>query len=140
MITYALDSNIISYILRDDEMVVKRYRQEASYGSGLIIPPIVCYEIRRGLLLRNSFNRLYVFEKLCQEIEIGVFDISVWLKAAEIFAYLQKRGRPVSDKDSDADIFIAAYCLINDYTLVTDNSSHFERIDGLKYDNWKQRV
>lgn len=38
----------------------------------------------------------------------------------------------------DSDILIAAYCIVNDYTLVTDNTSDFERIEGLKFVNWKR--
>jgi len=48
---------------------------------------------------------------------------------------LEERGLPVGNKD--ADIFIAAHCIVNDYTLVTDNTGDFERIDGLKFVNWK---
>jgi predicted nucleic acid-binding protein len=40
---------------------------------------------------------------------------------------------------SDADIFIAAHCIINGYTLVTDNTSDFQRIGcGIKIVNWKK--
>ena len=38
----------------------------------------------------------------------------------------------------DGDIFIAAQCIVNDYTLVTDNTGDFERINGLKTVNWKK--
>jgi tRNA(fMet)-specific endonuclease VapC len=79
------------------------------------------------------------FEGFCNNVKVGSFDINVWVKAAEIFAYLQKRGKPIGDKDRDADIFIAAYCIVNDYILVTDNTSHFERIEGVEYVNWKNR-
>jgi len=53
---------------------------------------------------------------------------------AKIKADLVEKGTPIGDKD--ADIFIAAYCMNNDYTLVTDNISDFKRIDGLNYVNW----
>jgi len=46
------------------------------------------------------------------------------------------KGTPIGDKD--ADIFIAAYCIINDYILVTDNVSDFTRIANLKVVNWKR--
>lgn len=36
----------------------------------------------------------------------------------------------------DADILIASYCIVNDYTLVTRNAKDFERVDGLKFVNW----
>ena len=56
--------------------------------------------------------------------------------AARLKADLVEKGSPIGNKD--ADIFIAAYCMNNDYTLVTDNTSDFERIDNLSIINWKE--
>lgn len=50
MITYALDSNIVSYLLKRDIQTWKRYNQEADAGKECVIPPIVYYEVKRGLL------------------------------------------------------------------------------------------
>ena len=59
-----------------------------------------------------------------------------FVTAIKIKAYLMEQGTPIGKKDGD--IFIAAYCIVNDYTLVTDNTRDFSRIDGLKYVNWKE--
>jgi len=134
MIIYALDSNIISAILKNDIDTIVRYRQ-IKQGNEFVIPPIVFYEIRRGLLAKDMFKRLRNFEEFCRDIEIGKFNIQVWLKAAEIYATLSKQGKPIGT-NFDGDVFIAAYCIINGYTLITNNKSHFGRIDGLKFENW----
>jgi predicted nucleic acid-binding protein len=60
---------------------------------------------------------------------------AVWDKAAGLYVYSRQVGKPVGD---DTDIIIAALCLLNDYTLVTNNTRHFEHIDGLKLVNWKE--
>ena len=39
----------------------------------------------------------------------------------------------------DADILIAATCLVKDMLLVTDNEEHFRRIENLRVDNWLTR-
>ena len=36
----------------------------------------------------------------------------------------------------DADILIAAYCIQNNYILVTNNTKHFENIANLELENW----
>jgi len=36
----------------------------------------------------------------------------------------------------NADILIAAYCLANNFTLVTRNTRDFERVEGLNFVNW----
>jgi predicted nucleic acid-binding protein len=34
------------------------------------------------------------------------------------------------------DIFIAAWCRVNDFTLVTNNKDHFAQISGLVLEDW----
>ncbi|GHU53286.1 hypothetical protein FACS1894200_13840 [Spirochaetia bacterium] len=52
--------------------------------------------------------------------------------AARIYADLKKRGLLIED----ADILIAAFCIQNDYILVTNNSKHFKNIGNLNSINW----
>ena len=134
---YALDTNTISYMLQDDEKINEQAGLATKSGHALIIPPTVDYEIRRGLLAKNYLKKLRKFEQLQQTISVGAFDLPVWRKAAQIYATLSKQGKPIG-KNFDGDVFIAAYCVINDYTLVTNNKEHFERIDGLNFENWKE--
>ena len=39
----------------------------------------------------------------------------------------------------DADILIAASCLVEGIVLVTDNEEHFRRIEKLEIENWLTR-
>ena len=136
--TYALDSNIISYIIREDRQVTERFEQEVIRdGNPYVIPPTAIFELKRWLmeyksppyrLLAQSFNDLYQSVR-----EQAVMAASAWEKAAEIYLTLKKKGELIED----ADILIAAYCLVNDYVLVTNNLRHMGRIDDLKCVNWK---
>lgn len=45
---------------------------------------------------------------------------------------LQKQGRPIGAMD----LLIAAHALFLDATLVTNNTREFERVPGLKIENW----
>lgn len=132
---YALDTNIVSYMLQDNEKINKRADWATTNGHALIIPAVVDYEIRRGLLAKNYLKKLKKFEQLQQVIRVGEFDLTVWRKAAEIYAALSKQGKPIGT-NYDGDVFIAAYCVINGYTLITNNKDHFARIDGLQFENW----
>ena len=42
----------------------------------------------------------------------------------------------VADKIKDSDVLIAAFCVINDCTLVTNNTKHFDNIDSLDVEDW----
>ena len=56
------------------------------------------------------------FDKLCKQ---GVESLpkEAFFKGAEIYAYLKKQGTLIED----ADIFIAAYCITTETTLITNN-------------------
>ena len=60
-------------------------------------------------------------------------DTHTWDEAARLYALHRGKEQLVED----ADFFVAAFCIVNNYTLVTNNIRHFEHIDGLKLINWK---
>jgi predicted nucleic acid-binding protein len=49
-----------------------------------------------------------------------------------IYIRLRKSGIIIDD----ADILIAAYCIQNNYTLVSNNMKHFEGMENLQVENW----
>ena len=131
---YVLDSNIVSYLIKEDVGVAARYLREFEKGNDFVIPPIVYYEVKRWLLANDLDKRYARFKVLCQKIRPVEFDWSVWETATELYAQLSKQGKPIDD----FDLFIAAFCLENGYALVTNNTRHFKRIDGLELVNWKE--
>ncbi|MDR1992362.1 MAG: PIN domain-containing protein [Nitrososphaerota archaeon] len=134
MTTFALDTNIVIFLLKEDETVNNNLDRATRSGHELIIPPIVDYEVKRGFLAKRMSRKMSEYIDFCQSVSVGVFDEAVWQKAAHVFATLYQQGIVVDD----ADVLIAAYCLVNEYTLVTNNKRHFENIDGLKYVDWKE--
>jgi len=136
---YALDSNIISYILKEDERVIKRFEKEIIHDGYLyVIPPVAVYELKRWLMEYKSRTYLAVaqsFDILYQSVrDYAIMSAPAWEKAAEIYLLLKQKGELIGD----ADILIAAYCLVNDYILVTENIKHFKRVEGLNLINWKE--
>jgi len=130
--TYALDTNIISYILRDSKNVKQRWRQEENAGNHSVIPLVVYYEIQRGLLANGASNKMRLFKNLCAVF--GVYDLTKadMDTAASIYADRKRRGMPMED----TDLLIAAQCVTNGYTLVTNNTQHFKDVKELKVVNW----
>jgi predicted nucleic acid-binding protein len=133
MIIYALDTNIITYLIKKDPQVYWHFENAISNDDSCIIPPVVYYEIKRGLLAINAVNRLKYFDKLCGNFYIGDTNIDVWEVAAKLYVIQKNKGLPIED----ADLFIAAFCLVGKHPLVTNNTKHFEQIEGLTCLNWK---
>jgi len=137
---YALDTNIISFLLRRErnQEVVRRFEDEiVQRGNYYVIPPLSYYEIYWHLLRKKATAQARIFNGLyAGSLSKAGMKEAEFVKAAEIRATLEEQGTPIG---SDADIFIAAHCIINGYTLVTDNTSDFQRIGcGIKIVNWKK--
>ena len=131
---YALDTNTLSYLVKENPIVTARLKVESDAGNRLTIPLMAYYEIKRGLLAVKASRKMQDFERFCDILGVGDISFEVADKAAYIHAYLQRIGRIVDD----ADIFIAAFCIVNNYTLVTNNVKHFENIEGLQLVNWTE--
>jgi len=58
----------------------------------------------------------------------------VFERAAELWAEGRRTGRP----HRDADLIIAATALIQNRTLVTGNTTHFDWIPRLAIANWRE--
>jgi predicted nucleic acid-binding protein len=131
---YALDSNIVSYYLKGHEKIIQKVRGTSTEKNLLIIPPMVYFEIKRHLEYINAVTKLKSFERLCQIHGIGVIDKGTLDIAADVYIQLRKRSNSITI--DDGDLLIAAYCLQNDYCLVTNNTKHFKNIENLHYENW----
>jgi tRNA(fMet)-specific endonuclease VapC len=91
-------------------------------------------EIRHGLQRDPGSGRLFA------EYQLRVFPLLTVLPfddaCAELYgrvrADLERTGEPLGT----IDLFVAAVCLCHDAVLVTGNVRHFERIPGLRVENW----
>jgi predicted nucleic acid-binding protein len=132
MSVYALDSNIISFCLRGNVNVIFNIEKAITEKHTIIIPPIAYYEVKRGLEFINAAKKIKEFKNLCTLFPVG--ELGDYLLEDAVTLYVQERK--AKRNTEDADIFIAAFCIHHKYTLVTDNTKHFQHIPGLQSVNW----
>ena len=132
MSVYALDSNIISFYLKGNTAVIDNIEKALDGDHSIIVTPIAYYEVKRGLLLINATNQLKRLMDFCDLFSVGKFSDSLLDEAIRIYVQERKAKR----NTEDADIFIVAFCLQNNYILVTDNMRHFENIENIQIVNW----
>jgi len=129
---------MISFFIRGEGNVDIHFKNEIiDAGNPYAIPYIVAYEIKRWLLdkpIKTLLSFAKQFDALFENVKdkAGMPGV-VWEKAVEIYIMLKHIGQLIGN----ADILIAAYCIVNGHTLVTDNLNDFIRIEGLKIVNWK---
>ena len=130
--TYVIDTNIITAILKENEKVKKRIQKAILQGEMIFINSISYYETKRGLLASNATAKLKRFEAICKEFGVVLLDsLDIFDRAAEIYANLKERGELIED----ADILIASVVSFRNFILVSDDT-HFNRIQGLNIENW----
>ena len=135
MADYCLDSNVVSDILRKEPTVMKRLNKALDNDDNLFISSIVYYEVVRGLKAAGKTRMLKDFNDFynnAKHLYLDRDDLTTIKKAIEIYIRLHK-GQMIEDND----IYIAAISMVNDCTLVTSNTRHFRRVEGLNFVNWR---
>lgn len=131
---YLLDTNTCVFFLRGklnlDEIIKEKGRQNC------FISEITVVELRYGA--ENSDNPL----KSHKSVDAFVSGLSIIPIFGSIKRYAQKKvrlrkiGKPMHD---EFDLLIGVTAVENELTLVTDNIKDFERLDGIKIENWVKR-
>jgi tRNA(fMet)-specific endonuclease VapC len=129
-----IDTDILSYYFKGDKTVIKNFENYLKHIDLIEISIITYYEIIGGLMAKNALKQLSIFEVFASEnIVIPMTEISAKI-SAELYSTLRQIGKTVDD----IDLLIAGIAIENDLTLVTNNENHFERIPGLRIENWKK--
>ena len=127
---YMLDTNSVSYALRNQGQVAARILQQTP--SELCVSAITVAELRYGADKRKS-------SKLHALIDIFIGSVVAKpigeLEAArygQVTTELEQLGTPIGQVDS----MIAAHALTLDVVLVTNNTRHFSQVKGLQFEDW----
>lgn len=97
---------------------------------------ITYFEIKRGLLAVKATRKISDFHKFCSRVTVVFLeDLEIIERSAEIHADLKRKGTPIQD----ADILIAATAITRGLILVS-NDSDLLRVQGIKLENWLQKV
>jgi tRNA(fMet)-specific endonuclease VapC len=126
-----LDTNIISELVRYPRG--KAAKRIARVGEDNICTSIiVAAELRYGCAKSGSSRLLEAVEELLGEINILPFDVPADAEYGGIRAELEAAGKPIGSND----LLIAAHAYATGATIVTANAREFNRIRGLKVENW----
>ena len=131
---YLLDTNICIHFFRGKFGVTKRL--EAVQIENCAISEITLAELVFGA--ENSGNpqkNHRLIEQLLELVTILPIYDSIMTYGKEK-ARLRKAGTMISD----LDLFIGCTAVENDLVMVTENTGEFERISGIRIENWVDRT
>jgi tRNA(fMet)-specific endonuclease VapC len=129
---YLLDTNIVSYWMRGDLRLIQKIKRYSP--SELSLSTITLAEIYYGIAkspVKKKERRLKI-KRIKSQLEIYPFNESAALKYGEIRASLERQGQVISERD----LQIAAIALSKKLCVVTHNTKEFDRIAGLKVEDW----
>lgn len=133
---YMLDTNICIYaIKRKPETVFTKMKSLVPYD--LCISSITLAELEYGAAKSQySEKSRTAIVHLLSNIPILPFDDRAAMEYGNIRAHLEKQGTPIGP----LDMLIAAHARAARLTVVTNNVREFERVPGLKIENWASGI
>jgi tRNA(fMet)-specific endonuclease VapC len=128
---YVLDTNTLIYFFKGSGRVAERMLNEAPTDIG--IPAVVIFELMKGITKSVSpKKRTGQLNSLLDAIEVLPFSIEEAKSSAAIRAQLEEKGTPIGP----LDVLIAGTAMANRAILVSHNLAEFNRVDGLKTEDW----
>ena len=131
---YLLDTNICIYIIKRSPPVVYDRLKKLHVGD-VGVSAITYCELQFGVARssRPEENQLALAEFL-GPLEVLDFPSEAAVVFGAIRAHVQRAGLPIGNYD----LLIAAHALHLGLTVVTNNTKEFDRVPGLKVENWTE--
>jgi len=128
---FALDANTIIHAFQGKGGVAARLVTVPP--SRIAIPAVALFEVERGVLKsRNAALRRSQLDELVAVCRVLPFDERCAAIGARLHADLERLGCKIGPLDT----LIAATALAHGATLVTHNRREFERVAGLRIEDW----
>ncbi|PAV07811.1 VapC toxin family PIN domain ribonuclease [Arsenophonus sp. ENCA] len=133
MIKYLLDTNIVIFtIKRKPISLLPKFNQ---HTNQLAISAITFAELIFGAEKSiNSAKNLATVNDFVSRLTVLPYDEQAAFHYGDIKANLEKKGKPIGDND----LHIAAHARSKGLVVVTNNTREFERVEGLRIEDWTQ--
>jgi tRNA(fMet)-specific endonuclease VapC len=127
---YMLDTNIVSYLIRQNAAVVERI--SVLPVRAICISAITEGELLFGLAKRPDATSLHMLvHELLRCVDVLPWDTSTAKRYGTVRAKLASKGNVLAP----LDLLIATHAMSVDAVLVTSDKA-FEQVDGLEMENW----
>jgi len=126
-----LDSNILIYFFKNAGAVRSHMLQRKDIDIKLCTP--VLWELLTGTFKsQDPRSQIARLEAVKIRFDVLPFDLAAAEQAAKARTHLERQGTPIGPVDT----MIAGIALSQNLTVVTRNTREFERVPGLRVENW----
>ncbi len=131
---YMLDTNMLIYVLKNQPPRVAERMSAMGANDELCMSFVTWAELLRGL--EGSSRKpqtAQAYEAIAQVVPVRYAATHELCAHHATHAHaLKTAGQTIAAND----LWIAAHALADDCTLVTNNTREFERVKGLRIENW----
>jgi tRNA(fMet)-specific endonuclease VapC len=141
-VTFALDTDTLSLLVRGQARVSARYAEVVASGSDEVtIPAVVRIEVLRGrfdaVTKAADGPGLLAMYTLLVRTEVALSPFRVLPITQSVSAlYDRLRSNKKLKKGNRSDLLIASIAIDDDAILITRNTKDFVHIPGLRLENW----
>jgi tRNA(fMet)-specific endonuclease VapC len=138
MTTYLLDTNAcIALINGAPKDVRRRFQRAVAKDDTILLSSLVAFELWYGVAKsqRKEANAQRLEAFFAGPLEWVLFNDADARVAGEVRAELEAVGKPIGAYD----VLLAGQARHRGATLVTSNVREFERVTGLKWEDWAAR-
>jgi tRNA(fMet)-specific endonuclease VapC len=126
-----LDTNICIYVIKNRPPEVRDLFN--ARGEHICLSSVTVAELIYGAeKSQRRQHNLTVVENFTARLDVLAFDESAAGHYGDIRANLERQGKPIGPYD----LMIAGHARGHGLVLVTNNSGEFDRVDGLRVENW----
>lgn len=131
MLKFMLDTNIVIYTIKNRPASARKAFMR--HEGRMCISSVTWGELVYGAESSSEPERnLTDIEGFAARLETVPFDISAATHFGQLRAELYKAGKPIGPYD----MMIAGHARALGLVLVTNNRKEFERVPGLRVENW----
>ena len=134
---YILDTNILIYLMKNKPPIVAERVNALGNDTELCMSFFTFAELLMGA--ERSTRKSDVLRRLDALTRVVPVHYGVNRAICEHYAVQFTRLRAVGTPIGANDLWIASHVLAEDCTLVTNNMREFERVAGLRLENWAER-
>ena len=130
--TYLLDTNACIELLNERESLIAKKLESVS-PQDIRLCSVVKAELFHGAYKSRREKNLELVRLFTSAFGSFPFDDSVAEEYGKLRVAMEQQGNRIGPYD----LLIASIALVNDATLVTHNTDEFQRVNGLRIEDWQ---
>ena len=129
---YMLDTNTCSFIIRNKPLTIKEKLKKIEQEHTIALSSIVVSELLYGATKKDSPRLLKIVSAFIDNFVIYDYN----KVSAQSYATVRTRLERQEEIIGANDLLIASHTLSMDAILVTNNRREFQRVQGLRVEDW----